>query len=122
MRKTNSKEVKLAVRNYILECVPEDMTIKEVYENFKNTYYKTDNEKRYFNYNEQNAFKNWLTTIPSSFNVEFATWEICKLVGSWLDETEGEIESYFDNDPMKAESLFRMLITKHFYEMISENK
>lgn len=120
MRKTNSKEVKLAVRNYILECVPEDMTIKEVYENFKNTYYKTENEKRYFNYNEQNAFKNWLTTIPSAFDVDFATWEICKIVGDWLDETEEEIEKYFDEDATKTENLFRYLITKHFYEMLEE--
>ena len=39
-----------------------------------------------------------------------------------IEVTEEEIEKYFDNDPMKAESLFRMLITKHFYEMINENK
>lgn len=122
MRKTNSKEVKAAVRNYIMECIPEGMTIQDVYNDFINSYYKTDNEKAYFNYIEQNAFKEWLTTIPSSFDIEFATWEICKIVGSWLDETEEEIEKYFDNDAMKAESLFRMLVTKHFYEMLKENK
>lgn len=122
MRKTNSKEVKQAVRNYIMECIPEEMTLTEVHQDFINTYYKTENEKRYFNYIERNAFKEWLTTIPSNFNIEFATWGICKIVGSWLDETEEEIEKYFDNDAMKAESLFRMLITKHFYEMLKENK
>ena len=121
MRKTNSKEVKAAVRKYITECIPEGMTLAEVHQDFINTYYKTDNEKRYFNYIEQNAFKEWLTTIPSNFNIEFATWEICKIVGSWLDETEEEIEKYFDNNAMKAESLFRMLVTKHFYEMLKEN-
>lgn len=122
MRKTNSKEVKQAVRNYIMECIPEEMTLAEVHQDFINTYYKTENEKRYFNYIEQNAFKEWLATIPGSFNIEFATWEICKIVGNWLDETEEEIEKYFNNDAMKAESLFRMLVAKHFYEMLKENK
>ena len=120
MLKTNSKEVKQAVRGYILECIPEGMTIKEVHKNFINTYFKTENEKRYFNNNEKKAFENWLTTIPSAFDVEFATWEICKIVGSWLDETEEEIEKYFDEDAMKTENLFRYLITKHFYEMLAE--
>ena len=120
MRKTNSKEVKNAVRSYILECIPEGMTVKEVHENFINTYFKTENEKRYFNNNERKAFENWLTTIPSAFDVEFATWEICKIVGSWLDETEEEIEKYFDKDAMKTENLFRYLITKHFYEILAE--
>ena len=53
MRRTNSKEVKNAVRSYILECIPEGMTVKEVHENFINTYFKTENEKRYFNNNER---------------------------------------------------------------------
>ena len=120
MRKTNSKEVKKAVRSYILECIDEDLTIKDVHTNFINSYFKTENEKRYFNNNEKKAFEYWLTTIPYSFNVEFATWEICKIVGNWLDETEEEIEKYFDKDAMKTENLFRYLITKHFYEMLEE--
>lgn len=48
MRRTNSKEVKNAVRSYILECVPEGKTVKEVHENFINTYFKTENEKKIF--------------------------------------------------------------------------
>lgn len=122
MLRTNNKEVKQAVRNYILECIPEGITITDVHKNFINSYFKTENEKRYFNNNEQEAFKNWLTTIPSDFNIEFATWEICKIVGYWLDETEEEIERYFDKDAMKTENLFRHLVTKHFYKMLAENQ
>lgn len=122
MRRTNSKEVKKAVRNYIMECIPEKMNISEVYENFINSYFKTENEKKYFNSNEKLAFENWLTTIPGDFNVDFATWDICNIVGGWLDETDEEIEKYFDKDAMKTEKLFRYLITKHFFEMLKECK
>lgn len=119
-RKTNSKEVNQAVRSYILKCIPEGMTVKEVHENFINTYFKTKSEKRYFNNNEKKAFENWLTTIPDTFNIEFATWEICKIVGSWLNETEEEIEKYFEENVTKTENLFRYLITKHFFKMLEE--
>ena len=119
-RKTNSKEVKEAVRNYIMECVPEGMTVKEVHEDFLESYFKTEYQKRYYNYNERKAFFNWLSTIPSSFNVDFITWEICQIVGSWLNETEEEIEMYFENDAMKTEELFKNLITREFYNMIEK--
>lgn len=122
MRKTNCKEVKAAVRSYIMECIPEGMTIQEVHQNFIKTYYNTDDEKRYFRYVEQNAFKDWLSTIPGAFNVDFVTYDICHIVGSWLDETEDEINNYLENDSDKAESLFKMLVTKHFYEMLAETK
>lgn len=120
MRKTNCKEVKAAVKNYIMECIPEGLTVKEVHEEFTNTYFKTENEKAYFHYNEEKAFYEWLTTIPASFEVEFVTWEICKIVGSWLDETEEEIERFFDKDAMRAEHIFRTLITRHFFELLNE--
>ena len=94
------------------------MTAKEVYENFKDAYFKTTTEKMYFGSNERKAFKSWLSTIPGCFDIEIATWEICKLVGSWLDETEEEIENYFENNSDKTEELFKELITRNFYEMI----
>lgn len=119
-RKTNSKEVKEEVRKYILECIEEGLTIQEVYKNFIDSYFKTETEKRYFNNNERKAFEHWLTTIPYGFNVEFATWEICKIVGGWLNETEEEIEKYFEENATKTENLFRYLITKHFFEMLAE--
>ena len=119
MRKTNSKEVKAAVRKYISECIEEGLTTKDVYDNFKRTYFATENQKKYFSNNERTAFKHWLTTIPGSFNIEFVTFEIVNIVGSWLDQTEKELEKYYE-EPTKTEELFRELITKHFFEMIKE--
>lgn len=120
MKKTNSKEVKEAVRKYIIECIEPELSAKQVYSIFLEAYYKTDNQKRYFNYNERKAFKNWLSTIPYGLNIEFATWEICKIVGDWLGQSEKEIENYFDNNSMKSEELFKNLITREFYEIIKE--
>ena len=118
MKKTNSKEVKKLVREYIFECIEDNLTIQDVYKIFIDSYYKTDNQKRYFQYNERKAFKNWLTTIPYGLNVEFETWEICKIVGNWLGQSEKEIENYFDHNAMKSEELFRELITREFYNII----
>ena len=83
MRRTNSKEVKQAVRNYLLECaeVEEVHTIAYMKERFLNEYGHEIRRR-----GELNACIEWLRGL--AIGCDFYYCDIVKLLASWLDDTE----------------------------------
>ena len=100
MRKTNSKEVKAAVRKYLLEC--DEITIVEMKERFLNEY--GHEIKRY---GQINACINWLRGL--AINVDFYYCDIVKRLAEWLDDTEENQWKYIDK---KGDDLYWLLIAR----------
>ena len=100
MRKTNSKEVKAAVRKYLLEC--DEITIVEMKERFLNEY--GHEIKRY---GQLNACINWLRGL--AINVDFYYCDIVKRLAEWLDDTEENQWKYIDK---KGDDLYWLLIAR----------
>ena len=78
-RKTNSKEVKKAVRRYLLNC--DEITIVEMKERFLNEYGWAIPK-----IGELNACIEWLRGL--AINVDYCYCDIIKLLAEWLDDTE----------------------------------
>lgn len=81
-------EVNLKYENYILDSisadgydVPEPKTPKEklqfLYDRFISEYW--DNNQSVQRMGKQNAFKEWIQGLPSSFNIEFSNYNILQL-------------------------------------------
>ena len=100
MRKTNSKEVKAAVRKYLLEC--DEITIVEMKEKFLKEY--GHEIKRY---GQLNACINWLRGL--AINVDFYYCDIVKRLAEWLDDTEENQWKYIDS---QGDDLYWLLIAR----------
>lgn len=100
MRKTNSKEVKAAVRKYLLEC--DEITIVEMKEKFYNEY-SHEIKRR----GELNACIEWLKGLAIS--VDFYYCDIIKLLALWLDDTEENQEKWLDK---KGDDLYWLLLAR----------
>ena len=100
MRRTNSKEVKTAVRNYLTEC--EDITIAEIKERFIKEY--GHNIKRY---GELNSCIKWLRGL--AINCHFYYEDIVHLLADWLDDTPENQWKYIDK---KGDNLYWLLIAR----------
>jgi hypothetical protein len=100
MRKTNSKEVKAAVRKYLLNC--EEITIVEMKERFLNEYGWAIPRM-----GELNACVEWLRGL--AINVDYCYCDIIKLLAEWLDDTEENQEKWLDK---KGDGLYWMLLAR----------
>lgn len=100
MRRTNSKEVKTAVRNYLTEC--EDITIAEMKERFIKEY-----GHNIVRYGESIACVEWLRGL--AINVDFYYCDIVKRLAEWLDDTEENQWKYIDK---KGDYLYWLLIAR----------
>ena len=100
MRKTNSKEVKNAVRNYLTNC--EECTLLEIKERFINEY--GYNIRRY---GEINACIEWLQGL--AIGCAFYYHDIVKLLSTWLDDTEENQWKWLDK---KGDGLYWLLLAR----------
>ena len=100
MRKTNSKEVKAAVRKYLLEC--DEITIVEMKERFLSEYGWAIPRM-----GELNACIEWLRGLAIS--VDYYYCDIIKLLAEWLDDTEENQEKWIDK---KGDGLYWMLLAR----------
>ena len=100
MRKTNSKEVKAAVRKYLLNC--EEITIVEMKERFLNEYGYMIRR-----IGQMNACIEWLRGL--AINVDFYYCDIVKRMAEWLDDTEENQWRYIDE---RGDDLYWMLIAR----------
>lgn len=100
MRKTNSKEVKAAVRKYLLEC--DEITIVEMKERFLQEYGHEIRRR-----GEINACIEWLRGL--SIGCAFYYHDIVKLLADWLDDTEDNQWKWLDK---KGDDLYWMLLAR----------
>lgn len=87
MRRTNSKEVKAAVKNYLTEVAQsEDLnTIKDIKDKFINEYGKAW---------KRNACIEWIRGL--GVGVAYSYYDIIQLMAKWLDESTEEAEKWLD--------------------------
>ena len=100
MRKTNSKEVKLAVRNYLAEC--EEISLLEIKERFIEEYGWAIPR-----YGETNACIEWLRGL--AIGCAFYYNDIVKLLSVWLDDTEENQWKWLDK---KGDNLYWLLLAR----------
>ena len=100
MLRTNNKEVRRAVRQYIFDKV--EKTPIETWDSFKEET-KHDKSGR----PEQEIFSSWLMGLPSSFAIDYYNADITKILKEWLHETDTEADRY---DTTKQLHLFTYLI------------
>lgn len=100
MRKTNSKEVKQAVRNYIAEC--EECTLKEIKERFLNEYGWAIPKM-----GELNACIEWLRGL--AIGCDYCYCDIVKNLAEWLDDTEENQWKYIDK---QGDGLYWLLMAR----------
>lgn len=104
MRRTNSKEVKAAVRSYLLEVAEsEEMaTIKDLKDKFLNEYgWAVERLGQY------NACIEWLRGL--GINVDYTYYDIIQLMAEWLDESTEEAERWLDK---RGDGLYWQLLAR----------
>ena len=91
MRRTNSKEVKVAVRNYLTEVAQSEElgTIKDIKEKFIDEY-----GWAVARLGQYNACVEWLRGL--GINVDYYYCDIIQLMAEWLDESTEEAEKWLD--------------------------
>jgi hypothetical protein len=91
MRRTNSKEVKAAVRNYLTEVAQSEElnTIKDIKEKFINEY-----GWAVARLGERNACIEWLRGL--GVGVDYSYYDIIQLMAEWLMESTEEAEKWLD--------------------------
>lgn len=119
MLKTNSKQARENIRAYILEnFTPESYTdtpptepreiMQFIYNCFISEKFTSENEKRYYKYNEYTAFVDWCAGLPSILDTcYYYNRSAIDDLGAILEETETEKARYTEAD---AEKLLTILI------------
>ena len=100
MRKTNSKEVKKAIREYLSEM--NDCTIAELKEKFFSEY-----GWKIASVGEVNACIDWLRGL--SCNVAYYYDGIAQLLAEWLDDTEENQERWLEK---KGDGLYWLMLAR----------
>ena len=100
MRKTNSKEVKAAVRKYLLEC--DEITIVEMKEKFYDEY---GHEIKKIG--ELNACIEWLRGLAIGCHYYYE--DIVHLLAQWLDDTPENQWKYIEQ---KGDGLYWLLLAR----------
>ena len=104
MRRTNSKEVKHAVRSYLLEIAQcEDLeTIEDIKEKFVNEY-----GWKISKVGELNACIDWLRGL--GIGVDYCYTDIAILLAEWLDDEQEHQENLIDK---KGDGLYWLLLAR----------
>lgn len=91
MRRTNSKEVKAAVRKYLLDVAESEelATIKDLKDKFLNEY-----GWAIARLGERSACIEWLRGL--GVGVDYSYYDIIQLMAEWLDESTEEAERWLD--------------------------
>ena len=100
MRKTNSKEVKKAIREYLVEM--NDCTIAELKEKFISEY-----GWKIASVGQIDACVHWLRGL--SCNVAFYYDAIAQLLAEWLDDTKENQERWLEK---KGDGLYWLLLAR----------
>lgn len=100
MRRTNSKEVKQAVRRYLLNC--DEITIVEMKERFYKEYGYMIRR-----IGELNACIEWLRGL--AINVDFYYCDIVKNLAEWLDDSE---ENQWKQIEKRGDGLYWLLLAR----------
>ena len=100
MRKTNSKEVKKAIREYLVEM--NDCSIAKLKEKFISEY-----GWKIASVGQMNACVHWLRGL--SCNVAFYYDAIAQLLAEWLDDTKENQERWLDK---KGDGLYWLLLAR----------
>ena len=91
MRRTNSKEVKEAVKNYLVEVAQSEelSTIKDIKQKFISEY-----GWAIARLGERTACIEWLRGL--GVGVDYIYYDIIQLMAEWLDESTEEAEKWLD--------------------------
>lgn len=130
MLKTNSSKARENVKNYILEnFTPESYTetpptetreiMQFIYNCFISEKFSIENEKRYYKYNEYNAFVGWCAGLPSIIDTcYYYNRSAVKDLAAILEETEAEAARYTESE---AEKILTYLIYNVIKKEIKSN-
>lgn len=100
MRKTNSKEVKAAVRKYLLESCEESIVdLKQ----------RMLEEKRWEvnHYGMQQACEDWLRGLATE--IDYETYKIVPIMAEWLNESEDDAWKYVEQ---RGDDLYWTLVAR----------
>lgn len=121
MLKTNCKEVKIVVQNYLLDSIRYDMdnetathetAVQYAYNRFISEY--GWNVRRI---GEYNAFTEWLRGL--ALPVDFYYFDERALLEEWLEEEPEESGKY---DDLQVDKLYWHLLTREFFSMARKYK
>lgn len=113
MLKSNSKKARENVKNYILDnFTPENYTetpptetrdiMQFIYNCFISEKFSIENEKRYYKYNEYNAFVDWCAGLPSIIDTcYYYNRSAVDDLGAILEETQTEKSKYTESESEK---------------------
>lgn len=113
MLKSNSKKARENVKNYILDnFTPENYTetpptetrdiMQFIYNCFISEKFSIENEKRYYKYNEYNAFVDWCAGLPSIIDTcYYYNRSAVDDLGAILEETQTEKSKYTESGSEK---------------------
>jgi hypothetical protein len=122
--KTNCKEVKTVIQKYVIDCIdtsdyPEIKTdlknqLSFIVDEFHRVAMYSNNIHR-FKGNYQQLFIDWLSGLPSYFNVEYRNYEILELMSSFgLPLPANKEES-------QGIDLFYYLVYREFLTLLKKN-
>lgn len=121
MLKSNSKKAQENIKNYILDNFTVDSYTDEpptetrdimqfIYNCFISEKFSIENEKRYYKYNEYNAFVDWCAGLPSVLDTcYYYNRSAVDDLGMILEESEAEKSRYTEAE---AEKMLTYLIYK----------
>lgn len=124
MKRSTCKEVKQAIRQYILDHITLDNygidesslsnseKILKVFQIFQH-------EKQWtiFYWGKSHAFQDWLRGVPSAIATVISYYDKRKIIEKWLEETPEESERYSDDTMC---DLYYWLLTREFMAMVRE--
>lgn len=124
MKRTTSREVKTAIREYLLDCMDFsgydlDESKMSIAEKVTTCYRIFKEEKSYEikRIGERAAFTDWLRGLASALSVDFYYFDERALIESWLDQQDSE--KYPDE---KVDALYWHLLTREFFAMLATVK
>lgn len=130
MRKTNSKEVKAAIRAYLLENVTAEIEEREIETDKPFTWYfeNIKEEKRYIKYRcNFEMFEDWLQGLGGfgddiyyhASKRGFQGGKCQDILQDWLQQTDEEVKKY---ESQESENLMVRLCWREFEYMMNKEK
>jgi hypothetical protein len=113
MLKTNSKQVKETVREYIKDHL--EVSILDFFIQFQDEFNSSYNIQRYPN--TQTRFIEYLKGLPTNSSFAFYNDEITELVNSWVQNTDNK-----KFDITKTIDLYYYLISREFFILLKNEE
>jgi hypothetical protein len=115
MRTTN-KLFKNQVQKHIKEAITEDHTLDSLVDKFHTEKYSSPYEQKQ---NKYDAFKDWMTGLPTGFNIEYTNHGVHETLSSWYKNC-GE---NFDSKKLTQDeaNLYYHLVTREFKTLCNKN-